>query len=87
MIMRVSVVHESMVGNTRQIAEAIGASLAESGDVAALEVSAATAGAVEVVIGAGRLDLAREGRFSALLRHPLFSKALQDPRLRQALGL
>lgn len=33
------------------------------------------------------LDLAREGRFSALLRHPLFSKALQDPRLRQALGL
>lgn len=47
MIMRVSVVHESMVGNTRQIAEAIGASLAESGDVAALEVSAATAGAAE----------------------------------------
>jgi uncharacterized membrane protein required for colicin V production len=33
------------------------------------------------------LDLAREGRFSTLLRHPLLSEALKDPLIRQALGL
>lgn len=32
-------------------------------------------------------NLAREGRFSTLLRHPLLSEALEDPRIRQALGL
>ena len=33
------------------------------------------------------LELAREGRFSTLLRHPLLSKALKDPLIRQAIGL
>jgi uncharacterized membrane protein required for colicin V production len=33
------------------------------------------------------VDLAREGRFSTLLRHPLLSEALKDPLIRQALGL
>jgi len=33
------------------------------------------------------LDLAKEGRFSTLLRHPLLSEALKDPLIRQALGL
>jgi hypothetical protein len=33
------------------------------------------------------MDLAREGRFSTLLRHPLLSEALKDPMIRQALGL
>ncbi len=33
------------------------------------------------------LNLAREGRFSTLLRHPLLSEALKDPLIRQALGL
>ena len=33
------------------------------------------------------LDLAREGRFSTLLRHPLLSEALKDPLIRQTLGL
>jgi uncharacterized membrane protein required for colicin V production len=33
------------------------------------------------------LDLARDGRFSTLLRHPLLSEALKDPLIRQALGL
>jgi hypothetical protein len=32
-------------------------------------------------------DLARQGRFSTLLRHPLLSEALNDPKIRQALGL
>ncbi len=32
-------------------------------------------------------SLAREGRFSTLLRHPLLSEALKDPKIRQALGL
>ncbi len=32
-------------------------------------------------------DLARQGRFSTLLRHPLLSKALNDPLTRKALGL
>ena len=33
------------------------------------------------------VDLARKGRFSTLLRHPLLSEALKDPLIRQALGL
>lgn len=33
------------------------------------------------------VKLAHEGRFSTLLRHPLLSDALKDPRVRQALGL
>ncbi len=33
------------------------------------------------------VDLAKEGRFSTLLRHPLLSEALKDPLIRQALGL
>jgi hypothetical protein len=33
------------------------------------------------------LDLAKQGRFSTLLRHPLLSEALKDPLIRQALGL
>ncbi len=33
------------------------------------------------------VDLAREGRFSTILRHPLLSEALKDPLIRQALGL
>lgn len=33
------------------------------------------------------VDLAREGRFSTLLRHPLLSEALKDPLIRKALGL
>lgn len=33
------------------------------------------------------VKLAHEGRFSTLLRHPLLSEALEDPRVRQALGL
>jgi uncharacterized membrane protein required for colicin V production len=33
------------------------------------------------------LNLARDGRFSTLLRHPLLSEALKDPLIRQALGL
>ena len=33
------------------------------------------------------LDLARKGRFSTLLRHPLLSEALKDPLIRQAIGL
>ncbi len=32
-------------------------------------------------------DLAKERNFSTLLRHPLLSEALDDPRVRQALGL
>lgn len=32
-------------------------------------------------------NLAREGRYSTLLRHPRLSKALKDPKIRQALGL
>ena len=32
-------------------------------------------------------DLAEKGRFSTLLRHPLLTEALEDPRVRQALGL
>jgi uncharacterized membrane protein required for colicin V production len=32
-------------------------------------------------------DLARKGRFSTILRHPLLSEALKDPLIRQALGL
>jgi hypothetical protein len=32
-------------------------------------------------------DLAREGRFSTLLRHPLLSEALNDPKIRGSLGL
>jgi hypothetical protein len=32
-------------------------------------------------------DLAREGRFSTILRHPLLSEALKDPLVRKALGL
>jgi len=32
-------------------------------------------------------ELAKEGRFSTLLRHPLLSEALKDPLIRQALGL
>ena len=47
MIMEALVVYESMFGNTRQIAEAIAAGLAETVDVAAVEVSAATAEAAE----------------------------------------
>jgi flavorubredoxin len=47
MIMKALVVYESMFGNTRQIAEAIAAGLAESVDVAAVEVSEATAEAAE----------------------------------------
>ena len=45
--MKAVVVYESMFGNTRQIAEAIAAGLAESADVAAVEVSEATAEAAE----------------------------------------
>lgn len=33
------------------------------------------------------VGLAKEGRFSTLLRHPLLSEALKDPLVRQALGL
>ncbi len=33
------------------------------------------------------VNLAHEGRFSTLLRHPLLSEALKDPLIRQALGL
>ena len=33
------------------------------------------------------VSLAKQGRFSTLLRHPLLSKALKDPQVRQALGL
>ncbi len=33
------------------------------------------------------MNLAKEGRFSTLLRHPLLSEALKDPLIRQALGL
>ena len=44
--MKALVVYESMFGNTRQIAEAIAPGLAESVDVAAVEVSAATDEAV-----------------------------------------
>ena len=33
------------------------------------------------------VELAKEGRFSTLLRHPLLSEALKDPLVRQALGL
>lgn len=33
------------------------------------------------------MGLAREGRFSTLLRHPLLSEALKDPLIKQALGL
>ncbi|MFK7850444.1 MAG: hypothetical protein AB8D78_05640 [Akkermansiaceae bacterium] len=33
------------------------------------------------------LKLAKEGRFSTLLRHPLLTEALEDPKIRQALGL
>jgi hypothetical protein len=33
------------------------------------------------------VNLAHEGNFSTLLRHPLLSDALKDPRIRQALGL
>ncbi|MBG7606804.1 MAG: hypothetical protein IZT59_02060 [Verrucomicrobia bacterium] len=33
------------------------------------------------------MNLAKEGRFSTLLRHPLLSEALKDPLTRQALGL
>lgn len=33
------------------------------------------------------VNLAQEGRFSTLLRHPLLSEALKDPLIRQALGL
>ena len=32
-------------------------------------------------------QLAEEGRFSTLLRHPLLSEALKDPLIREALGL
>ncbi|MGJ8642732.1 MAG: hypothetical protein ACSHX9_04930 [Luteolibacter sp.] len=32
-------------------------------------------------------NLAEEGRFSTLLRHPLLSEALKDPEIREALGL
>ncbi len=32
-------------------------------------------------------NLAEEGRFSTLLRHPLLSEALKDPSVRKALGL
>ncbi len=32
------------------------------------------------------LGLAKEGRFSTLLRHPLLSDAMKDPKIRQALG-
>jgi len=45
--MKELVVYESMFGNTRQIAEAIAAGLAESADVAAIEVSDTTAEAAE----------------------------------------
>ena len=47
MIMNALVVYESMFGNTRQIAEAIAVGLADSVDVAAVEVSEATAEAAE----------------------------------------
>ena len=33
------------------------------------------------------IGLAKEGRFSTLLRHPLLSEAMKDPKIRQALGL
>ena len=33
------------------------------------------------------LGLAREGRFSTLLRHPLLSDLMEDPHIRKALGL
>lgn len=33
------------------------------------------------------VNLAQEGRFSTLLRHPLLSEALKDPLIRQSLGL
>jgi hypothetical protein len=33
------------------------------------------------------VDLAREGRFSTILRHPLLSEALNDPKIRGSLGL
>ena len=33
------------------------------------------------------IGLAKDGRFSTLLRHPLLSEALADPKIRQALGL
>ncbi|MDE0836808.1 MAG: hypothetical protein OSA84_10700 [Akkermansiaceae bacterium] len=33
------------------------------------------------------VELAQEGRFSTLLRHPLLSEAIKDPLIRQALGL
>jgi hypothetical protein len=33
------------------------------------------------------VNLAHQGRFSTLLRHPLLSEALKDPLIRQALGL
>jgi hypothetical protein len=32
-------------------------------------------------------NLARQGRFSILLRHPQLSKALKDPKIRRVLGL
>ncbi len=31
--------------------------------------------------------MAREGRFSTLLRHPSVSAALEDPKIREVLGL
>lgn len=33
------------------------------------------------------VDLVREGRFSTILRHPLLSEALKDPKIRNSLGL
>lgn len=41
----------------------------------------------EIVEDPELVELAREGRFSTLLRHPLISQALEDPRIRESLGL
>lgn len=41
-----------------------------------------------IVVDSPELDaLAKEGRFSTLLRHPLLTKALEDPEVRASLGL
>jgi len=41
-----------------------------------------------IIVDSPELEsLAREGRFSTLLRHPLLTKLLADPEVRENLGL
>ena len=40
-----------------------------------------------IVVDPALRELAKEGRFSTLLRHPLLSEALKDPLIRKALSL